>query len=117
MRSLLLWFQSREFGNILSGLEYPTDQKLKYIKEKSGYNLTKDDINKFSKLLSTFEVYNKPIYRGISREDDLYKQIQSGNVYIKTKRYYSCSKNINIAKKFGQNILLIIDCKKKFQCF
>jgi len=114
MRALFLWLQSREFGDLLSGLEYPSNFRLQQIKDKSGYNLVRNDIENFSRLLSSFESYSKTIYRGIFKNDDVYKQIQSGKTSIVTKRYYSCTKNINIGKSFGQKILLIINCKRNF---
>jgi len=115
-KTLKLWFSSREFGRVLSGTEVVTSTTLTNIKNKSGLNITKQDIDNFPLLLKTFAVYNKPIYRGISKTDKLYQQIMNGNKHVSTHRYYSCSKS----KLFGQmfsaidNILLVIKTNKNF---
>jgi hypothetical protein len=115
-KTLKLWFSSREFGRVLSGTEEVTDRTLVNIKNKSGFNITRADIANFPNVLKTFSSYQNIIYRGVSKNDKLYLQVQSGLSQCITKRYYSCSYNRLYGERFSSvdKILLVIKSKRNF---
>lgn len=93
-KTIKLWTSTRKTGNILSGNEKLNSKITNEIKELIGFKITQNII-----------------YRGIFEEDEFYKELLKNNNTI-TKRYYSFTKSLDIAKLFGnKKILLIIGCK------
>jgi len=112
-KTIKLWTSTRKTGNILSGNEKLNPKITNEIKELTGMKITQNDIEIFSKILKRFPIYQNRIYRGIFEEDEFYKELVKNNSGI-TKRYYSFTKSLDIAKLFGNKIILSIDSCKSF---
>ncbi len=105
--------QHQNSRNILSGNEKIDDKITTKIKEISGIKITQVDIDSFLKILKLFSIYPNTIYRGVFNSDELYNELLKNNNAI-TNRYYSFSKSFDVAKKFGNKIILSIDSCKNF---
>lgn len=112
-KTIKLWISTRLAGNILSGNEKLNVKIIAKIKEMSGIKITQNDIDIFPKILKLFPLYQNTIYRGVFNSDELYNEIVKNNNAI-TTRYYSFSKSFDVAKQFGNKIILLIDSCNNF---
>ena len=112
-KTIKLWTTSRLVGNILSGNEKINDKIITKIKEMTGIKITQTDIDSFPKILKLCPQYPSAIYRGVFNSDELYREILKNNNAI-TNRYYSFSKSLDVAKQFGNKIILLIDSCNNF---
>jgi hypothetical protein len=101
-----LWISTKIAGNILSGNFYKKDINLLY--KISGIKVSKLEIINFPKILQPFLSHINKCFRGVFHNDIFYTSLIK-NKKAKTLRYYSCSKNINVAKVFGNKIILIFE--------
>ncbi len=112
-KTIRLWTSTRIVGNILSGNEQIDNKITTKIKEISGIKITQEDIDIFPKILKLFPLYPNIIYRGVFNSDEFYNEILKNNNAI-TNRYYSFSKSFDVAKQFGNKIILSINSCKNF---
>jgi hypothetical protein len=113
-KQIQLWISTRKTNPILSDPEYPLDQKtINEIKELSGFTISKSDQIYFPKVLKKFSPYTEKLFRGIFKSDILYLELQKSNIVV-TKRYYSFSKNLFVAKEFGDKIVFSLVIKNNF---
>ena len=112
-KSLRLWFYTRKYAPLLSGNVAITTKIQNEIYQDFRIRIQKKDIEQFPAILKSYQSYPKTFFRGVFLHDELYLQLKKSS-NARTKRFWSCTKEINFAKHFGNKILLIINAQSNF---
>ena len=106
-KSLRIWLSTRMSGEVLSKNVKLTYRQQVEIKNMIGLKMTQKDIDDFPIILRNYVPYHGIIYRGVFLNDKAVIELVKNGI-VTTTRYYSFTKNYNIAKKFGNQIVLKI---------
>lgn len=99
-----LWISTRSSGKLLSGIH--DKQRVKELYEKTGVYIGEEDAKEFDKCLKKFSLYSKESYRGVFKNDNFYMELMKYGKATNT-RHYSCSKNYDLAKCFGDKVVIV----------
>jgi hypothetical protein len=105
---LRLWFATREYGRLISGIEPFTAAIQQAIKSQFQWNINAADILAFPRVLQQYPKYEGLLYRGVPKDTPFYTKLKTTGSAT-TDRYYSCSSSEAFARCFGQKVLLVFE--------
>lgn len=109
-KSVKLWLSTRQAGSLLSGQRSWSVTLQSRLFRLTGIRVTREEVKNFhSDLRRLFLPFSGGIfYRGVFENDSLYLQLKnSAGHFITTTRFFSCSTSEQIARLFGQRIVLV----------